>query len=190
MTARAVDDGSVRCAADGPLRAHDAYIAVGSNIDPERNVVAALEKLRGRVEVVGVSTFYRSAAVGGPEQPAFVNGVVHVRTARSPRGLKFEVLRRIEDELGRIRGQDKFAPRTIDLDLVLYDRCVIDEPELRIPDPGIGERPFVAVPLLELAPDLAIADSGRAPASTEAASAAAEDLEALPELTRRLRGED
>ena len=72
------------------------------------------------------------------------------------------MLRRIESELGRVRSADRYAPRTIDLDLLLYGDLVIDEPGLRIPDPDIRIRPFIAVPLLELEPGLVMPDTGEA----------------------------
>lgn len=140
-----------------------AYVAVGSNVEPRRNVPAAVELLRGQVEVCGVSTFYRTAAIGPDGQPRpgdedFLNGVLAVRTARPARELKFDVLRTIEDRLLRVRSADKYAPRTIDLDLVLYGQAVIDEPDLRIPARDV-DRPFVALPLLELAPELVLPGS-------------------------------
>jgi dihydroneopterin aldolase/2-amino-4-hydroxy-6-hydroxymethyldihydropteridine diphosphokinase len=79
------------------------------------------------------------------------------------------MLRPIEDSLGRIRGGDKFAPRTIDLDLVVYGDVVMDDGSLILPDPEIMKRPFLAIPLFELAPDLVIAGSGRRIAEIAAA---------------------
>lgn len=137
-----------------------AFVALGSNIDPERHVPAAVDLLRQRLDVVGVSSFYRSPALGRTDQPPFWNGVVEVRTELEPRELKFDVLRPIESQLGRSRGEDRYAPRTIDLDLLLLGERVIDEPDLVLPDPEIGERPFLAVPLHELAPDLVLPGSG------------------------------
>ena len=132
-----------------------AYVAVGSNVRPERNVPAALRLLARKVEVLAVSTFYRTAPLSRPDQPYFLNGVLAVRTAGGSRMLKFDVLRPIEAELGRRRAADRDAARTIDLDVVLYGDRVVDEPDLKIPAPDI-DRPFVAVPLLELAPDLVL----------------------------------
>lgn len=152
----------------GQTAAVIAYVAVGSNIEPGRNVPAAVEMLGEQVEVCGVSTFYRTPAVGpdgqtrpvrpGSRQVAaddFLNGVLAVRTARPARELKFDVLRAIEDRLGRVRSADKYAPRTIDLDIVLYGQAVIDEPDLEVPARDV-DRPFVALPLLELAPELVL----------------------------------
>ncbi len=138
-----------------------AFVSVGSNIDPEANIEKALRRLSRDVEVVGVSTFYRSEPVGPPGQPPFLNGVVEVRTELPPRELKFAALRRIEGELGRVRTTDKYAPRPIDLDLLIYDECVTASEELTLPDPDITSRPFLAVPLGELAPDLVLPGDGR-----------------------------
>ena len=136
-----------------------AYVAVGSNVEPHGNILAATAWLRGRVDVCGVSTFYRTAAIG-PDgsaddgQPEFVNGVLALRAAAGgARELKFDVLRPIEHRLGRRRTADRYAPRPIDLDVVLFGSEVIDEPDLRVPAADV-ERPFVAIGLLELAPDL------------------------------------
>ena len=140
-----------------------AYVAVGSNIEPRRNIPAALTMLCERVVVSGVSTVYRSEAVGPDgrvqaDAPDFLNAVFEVRTARGPAELKRDVLRPIEAGLGRTRGEGTYAPRTIDLDLVLYGDATIDADGLRIPAPDLL-RPFVIVPLLELAPHLVLPNS-------------------------------
>ena len=140
----------------------DAFVSVGANIDPEHNVVEALRLLRQRVRVTGVSTFYRTKAIGRPQQQDFLNGVCKVTTDIVPRSLKFDVLRDIEQQLGRVRTADKYAARTIDLDVILHGTAVIDEPDLHIPDPDIRTRAFVGVPLLELAPELRLPDTGEA----------------------------
>ena len=139
-----------------------AYVGVGSNVGPEENIASALDLLAGEVEVAGVSTFYRTQALGpdGPaDAPRFLNGVWAVRTGLTARSLKFDVLRGIEDALGRSRSAERYAPRTIDLDLVLYGAEIVDDEDMRLPSPDL-ERPFVAWPLLELAPDLVLPDSG------------------------------
>ena len=137
------------------------FIEVGSNIEPEKNVRNALKLLSRQFPVVRISTFYRTPAEGRPEQPPFVNGVVEIETDVPPADLK-KCLLLTEGMLGRIRTGDKFASRTIDLDIVT------DE-DMR--------RPFVAIPLHELAPDLV-------PETAEAA-----EMEPLPEFTEELRKE-
>ena len=136
------------------------FVGIGSNIEPERNVLAALELLAAKTDVTAVSMFYRSAALLRPELPAFLNGVAELRTGLDAHALKFDVLRGIETALGRVRGGDSYGSRTIDLDILLYGSAIIDAPGLRVPDPDIRERAFIAVPLLELAPDLVLPGTG------------------------------
>ena len=130
-----------------------AYIGLGSNIEPEKNIPAALQLLGEEVTIKAVSSFYRTPAIDRPEDPDFYNGVAAIMTDRSARTLKFGILRAIESQLGRQRTQDTYAPRTIDLDLLLYDSLVCDDPGFRLPDGDI-ERPFVGLALLELDSEL------------------------------------
>jgi 2-amino-4-hydroxy-6-hydroxymethyldihydropteridine diphosphokinase len=162
-----------------------AYVGVGSNIDPERNVLAAVRALARVAHVAGVSTFYRTAALGRPNDPFFVNGVLAVDTDAPALALKRDVLRRIERELGRRRGADPDAPRTIDLDLLLYDGAVCRTDALTLPDPAIAERAFVAWPLAELAPGLALPDGRSIRAIAEGLGR--EGMAPLAELTAALR---
>ena len=83
-----------------------------------------------------------------------------IRTDQSPRELKFNVLRKIEDKLGRVRSADKFAPREIDLDIALFDELQVDGDGLHIPDPEIALRPFLAIPLAEIAADWVVPGLG------------------------------
>jgi dihydroneopterin aldolase/2-amino-4-hydroxy-6-hydroxymethyldihydropteridine diphosphokinase len=163
-----------------------AYVAVGSNLEPERHIVAALEALRQKVAVEASSSFYRTAALGRPQQTDFVNGVWRLRTSLPARRLKVDVLRGIEADLGRERTGDRYAPRTIDLDLILFGEEIIDEPDLIVPDPDILRRPFIARPLLELYPDL-ILPGCREALATFPVSRATEALQPLPELSRLLK---
>ncbi len=138
-----------------------AFIGVGSNIDAEENVRAAVRRLCGLMRFTGVSLFYRTAPWERAEQPPFINGVVAVETELPPAELKFAVLRRIEDELGRRRGEDKYAARSIDLDLLVYDAMELDSEELVLPAPEITRRPFLALPLAQLAPELVLPGTTR-----------------------------
>lgn len=133
-----------------------AFIAVGSNINPAENVLEAIDRLAEQTRVVAVSTVYRTEPLGRPEQPPYYNCVAEIETEIPPLALKQQVLRRIEADLGRERGEDKYAPRTIDLDLVVYDDLVVDTDDLTLPDPQILHRPFLAIPLRELAPRLTL----------------------------------
>jgi 2-amino-4-hydroxy-6-hydroxymethyldihydropteridine diphosphokinase len=130
-----------------------AYIAVGSNIDPERNIQEAFKALKTEVEVAASSTFYRTEPIGGKRMDAFVNGVWEIRTCRSPLDLKHRILEKIERQLGRRCSEDRYAARTMDLDLILYGEQVIHQPALIIPHPDLA-RDFVWIPLLELQPRL------------------------------------
>jgi len=163
-----------------------AFVAFGSNIDPEHNVRHAVRLLAARSQLLALSTFYRTAPAGGATGAAFINGMAEIETELLPLELKDRVLRAIERELGRVRVADKNAARTIDLDLVHYDDRVVASPELALPAPEIGERSFVAAPLAELAPDLRLAGSGVAVREL-AARLGRSGLEALPALTAELR---
>lgn len=137
-----------------------AYVSLGSNIEPEANIPRALELLAGKVRLGGLSTFYRTEPVGPEGQPPFINGVAQVATDLPPRALKFDVLRAIEAALGRQRGPDRYAPRPIDLDLLVYGDFNVDEPDLVLPDPDLTERPYLAAALADLDPELAPAFDG------------------------------
>jgi dihydroneopterin aldolase/2-amino-4-hydroxy-6-hydroxymethyldihydropteridine diphosphokinase len=164
------------------------FVSVGSNIDPEDNVLRALRLLAGRVSVAGISTVYLTQPEGRPDQPQFYNCVVEAETGFPPRELKHRVLRKIEDELGRKRTGDAFAPRTIDLDLILYDDVVMETEELTLPDPAIPVRPFLALPLYELAPDLALPGSGLRVADA-ARALSRHTMKPLADYTDRVRKE-
>ncbi len=112
--------------------------------------------LAREVRVTKVSTVYCTEPEGRPGQPRFLNCVLELETDLTPRELKYGVLRRVERDLGRVRTDDKYAPRTIDLDLIVYHDFSFRDDELRIPDPEILARAFLAVPLAELAPDLTV----------------------------------
>lgn len=161
------------------------FVAVGSNIEPEVNVKKGLAKLAARTAVRGVSTFYRTRPLGRPEQDSFINGVVEVETGLGPRELK-GVLREIEAECGRLWTEDKYAPRTLDLDVIVYGDLVISEEGLTLPDPEVPARPFLAVPLAELAPGMTLAGDGRK-MSELARLHTDHDMEPLAAYTESLR---
>lgn len=138
----------------------DAYIGVGANIDADHGIPTALQLLSLQSKVTGVSIFYRSKALGRPEQPMFTNGVFRVSWAGAAKDLKFECLRQIEDQLGRRRGADRYADRPIDLDILVFGDAEINCDGLTVPDPDIMQRPFIYIPLLELAPDICLPGIG------------------------------
>lgn len=145
--------------ADG--RAERAYVSVGANIEPERNIVAGLALLSRRVPIVAVSCFYRTPAIGRPEQGDYLNGVVALDTELEPVSLKEEVLREVERALGRVRSEDAYAPRPLDLDILLHGNRVFQSSGITLPDPDITERPFLAAALIELDPSLRLPGDDR-----------------------------
>ena len=142
---------------------YPAYVGLGSNLQmPTRQVETALDLLGDipRTRVVAVSSLYRSAPFGGIEQPDFVNAAAALLTQLSPQDLLLE-LQDIEARQGRERDDKRWGPRVLDLDLLVHAAAVIVEPGMTIPHPGIAERNFVLLPLLEIAPELVIPGLGR-----------------------------
>jgi len=136
-----------------------AFIGLGSNLgDREAALRGALELLGE--DVVAVSSFRETEPVGYLDQPAFLNAAAALETGLEPRAL-LERLLGVERELGRTREGPRHGPRTIDLDLLVYDDRVIDEPGLVVPHPRLAERRFVLEPLAELDPDVVVPGHGR-----------------------------
>ena len=139
-----------------------AYVGLGGNIGDRRGylerALALLAEEPG-VEVVAVSSFRETDAVGYLEQPPFVNAACAVETTLPAQELLGRLLR-IEQRLGRERKGPRFGPRTIDLDLLLYGDEVVDEPGLTVPHPLLHERRFALEPLSELDPELVIPGHG------------------------------
>jgi 2-amino-4-hydroxy-6-hydroxymethyldihydropteridine diphosphokinase len=134
-----------------------AFVGVGANLgDREATIRAAVAELPG---VVAVSTLRETDPVGVVDQPRFLNGAVVLETELSAREL-LDTLLAIERRLGRER-RERWGPRTIDLDLLLYGDEEIDEPGLSVPHPSLHERRFALEPLAELDPELAIPGRGR-----------------------------
>lgn len=131
-----------------------AFISMGSNIAPEKNVPEALRLLASHFRILKISTVYLTHPLQRKSQPKYYNCVVKIETDIEPHDLKFDVLRPIEEKLGRKRTEDKYASRTIDLDLIAYGDLCITTKELVIPDPEIQKRSFLAVPLCEIEPGL------------------------------------
>ena len=128
-----------------------AFLGLGANLGDRwatlRAAVAALS------DVVAVSPVYETDPIGGPPgQPPYLNLVVELDTDRSPHDL-LEEARRLEAAAGRVR-QERWGPRTLDVDVLLVGDLVVDEPNLVVPHPRMAERAFVLAPLADLAPDL------------------------------------
>jgi 2-amino-4-hydroxy-6-hydroxymethyldihydropteridine diphosphokinase len=144
---------------------HPVYIGVGSNLDdPCAQVLHAFEKLAGlpKTRVVLTSPIYLSQPFGPVKQPDFANAVVGLLTQLEPLAL-LENLRKVEAAQGRpeLDQRQRWGPRVIDLDVLVYGRERLDDPNLTLPHPGIVERNFVLYPLADIAPDLEIPGLGR-----------------------------
>lgn len=124
---------------------HVVYIGLGSNIEPENNLPRAVAALSQHVSVYCISTIWQAPALG-TQGPDFLNAVIKVETGYSAEDLKNRVLRPIEASLGRERGADKNTPRTIDLDILIFDGL--------IDDPHIWDYAHLAVPLADCHPEL------------------------------------
>jgi 2-amino-4-hydroxy-6-hydroxymethyldihydropteridine diphosphokinase len=124
---------------------HQAYLSLGSNIDPATNLMRALKMLREVLTVNAVSMIWDTPAVGS-DGPRFLNTSVWISTHYSAEELKNKVIGHIENELGRVRTADKNAPRTIDIDILIYDEHILDQ--------NLWNREFLAIPTAELRPDL------------------------------------
>ena len=129
-----------------------AFIALGSNIDPEINLPLAAARLSELGNPNAVSKVYQNPAIADEPQPDYLNAAVLIETTLDPLTIR-DKLREIEADLGRIRTEDKFAPRTIDLDLCLLGDRVLDNELISLPDPDILKRAHLAVTLAELRPD-------------------------------------
>jgi 2-amino-4-hydroxy-6-hydroxymethyldihydropteridine diphosphokinase len=145
---------------DAPIR---AYVGIGGNAgDVEITLTEALWAVDAlpQTSIRQQSTFYRTPAWGRTDQPDFLNAVVELQT-RMPARVLLNALLEIEQRFGRVRSAaDRWGPRAVDLDLLLYGEDVIDEPGLSVPHPHLHERAFVLVPLAEIAPQLAIPGHG------------------------------
>jgi 2-amino-4-hydroxy-6-hydroxymethyldihydropteridine diphosphokinase len=128
------------------------FVAAGSNVEPEKNLRTALDVLDTHFAPLRVSRAYRNAAVGFAGDD-FINLVVAFETALSIHEV-IERLHEAEAACGRERGAPKWAPRAMDLDILLYDELVCDEPGLKLPRPDLVRRPYMLGPAAELAPDL------------------------------------
>jgi 2-amino-4-hydroxy-6-hydroxymethyldihydropteridine diphosphokinase len=138
-----------------------AYVGLGSNLQqPLHQLLKAFDALSAlpRTQMLARSSLYRSAPVGKTDQPDFVNAVAALRTGLAP-GELLQALLRLEAQQGRVRSEPN-APRTLDLDLLLFDAQIIHQPGLDVPHPRMHERAFVLMPLAELDPKLIIPGRG------------------------------
>ncbi|WP_375185419.1 2-amino-4-hydroxy-6-hydroxymethyldihydropteridine diphosphokinase [Pseudoalteromonas sp.] len=137
---------------------HTVYLGLGANLNAPRKqihaAVAALKALKD-VEFVCVSHDYASKPMGPQDQPDYVNAVACVKTALEPEQL-LDLTQAIELEHGRVRKEERWGPRTLDIDILLFGNDVIDTPRLTVPHYGLTEREFVVYPLFEIAPTLVL----------------------------------
>jgi 2-amino-4-hydroxy-6-hydroxymethyldihydropteridine diphosphokinase len=142
-----------------------AFLGLGSNLgDRLDHLQRAVDLLDAdaRTRVDAVSSVYETEPVGGPEQDPYFNLAVRVATRRAPARL-LRLCHRVEQELGRTR-EVRWGPRTIDVDILLYDERVIDRPQLSVPHPRLTERAFALIPLIEVAPGQLLPDGRSLPA--------------------------
>ena len=139
-----------------------AYVGLGANLgDRAATLTRAIDLLAEcpEIDVVGVSSFRETDPVGYLDQPRFLNAAVAVETSLAPAALLATLLE-VERELGRVREGPRYGPRTVDLDLLLMDDLVLDEPGLELPHPRLHERVFALDPLAELDPELVVPGRG------------------------------
>ena len=158
-----------------------AAVGLGANLGDAaatlRDAIAALADLPDAT-LLRASRLYRTPAWGRTDQPDFINAVALVETSLDARDL-LDALLAIERRFGRVRLEgERWGPRTLDLDLLLFGDAVIDQAGLQVPHPHLHERAFVLLPLAEIAPALQV--PGRGPVAALAAGMAADGIEALP----------
>jgi 2-amino-4-hydroxy-6-hydroxymethyldihydropteridine diphosphokinase len=132
---------------------HLAWLLLGSNIDPETHLAAAVERLSRQVTLLAVSSAWQSPPADGSRQPDYLNAAALLRTECTPEVLLKRVTAPIEKALGRVRTADAFVPRTIDIDLALYDDRIGTAAGKALPHPDILRYAHCAIPLAEISPE-------------------------------------
>jgi 2-amino-4-hydroxy-6-hydroxymethyldihydropteridine diphosphokinase len=163
-----------------------AIIALGSNVDPEHYLPLAVKALTELGQVRKVSTAYENPAVGPPGQPDFLNAAVWLETDEDPDTLR-QHLHQIEATLGRERDQDRNSPRTVDLDLCMWDHRVDEWSDHPLPDPDMLTRAYLAAVVAEVAPDVEHPVSGERMRSIAERLRPGSDLRPRPEVTAGMR---
>lgn len=155
-----------------------AYISLGSNLGERlenlKHALGMLEREKG-ITVQAVSAVYETAPVGGPEQGPFLNACAVLATDLSPTLLLLRLLE-IENVMGRVRNE-RWGPRIIDLDLLIFNGVKMNTPLLELPHPRLTERDFVLIPLADIAPDLFIPTKGKTVSEILASRRAASDIQ-------------
>lgn len=138
----------------------DVFIALGANLaEPKTQILNAIQALQQLPDsqFIACSPLYCSSPMGPQDQPDYINAVAHITTGLAPHALLDE-MQRIELEQGRVRKDERWGPRTLDLDLVLYGQQIIQDERLTVPHYGMKQRAFVLVPLSDVAPALILPD--------------------------------
>ncbi|MGI9273066.1 MAG: 2-amino-4-hydroxy-6-hydroxymethyldihydropteridine diphosphokinase [Woeseiaceae bacterium] len=135
------------------------YLGLGSNVEPQKHLRLGIEELARQFGVLELSNLYQNAAVGF-DGDAFVNLVIGLESDASPLEIH-NTIEEIHTLAERERGESRFAPRTLDIDLLLYDDLILNEPPLRLPRGDILKYSFVLGPLAEIAPELRHPETGR-----------------------------
>ena len=140
------------------------FVALGSNLgQSDLQLEQALQQIlqQPKLTLLACSSLYASSPMGPSDQPDFVNAVCELQTPLPPENL-LDLLQGIENSCGRQRNGERWGPRTLDLDILLYAQQQIQSPRLTVPHPGILERSFVLLPLLEIAPMICVPGHGAA----------------------------
>jgi len=132
-------------------RPRTVLLSLGSNLDPGNNIIRTLDCLHDLVGVEKASHIYSAEPVGSPG-PRFLNAAVRITSTLDPLVLKFGLLRPLEVQLGRIRTDNRGAPRTADIDISIVEGLRADHPDLKLPDPDTLSCAHVAIPLADVAP--------------------------------------
>ncbi|XPF92545.1 2-amino-4-hydroxy-6-hydroxymethyldihydropteridine diphosphokinase [Colwellia sp. RE-S-Sl-9] len=136
------------------------YIGLGSNLEnPKQQIINAVKAIKSIESTVmsGISSLYYSRPMGPQDQPDYMNAVAELTTTLSPLALLDE-LQKIENQAGRVRKDDRWGPRILDLDILLFGNSIIDSERLTVPHYGLKNREFVLLPLHEIAPKLCLPD--------------------------------
>jgi 2-amino-4-hydroxy-6-hydroxymethyldihydropteridine diphosphokinase len=163
-----------------------AIVGLGSNVQADHFFPLAVKALSELGTIRGISTAYENPAVGPPGQPDFLNAAVWLETDKPPKTLR-QHLHQIEDQLGRVRDTDRHAPRTIDLDLCLWDHQVNALPDHPLPDPDLLSRAYLAAVVAELIPTLKHPVTGETMQSIAERLSPGADLRPRTDVTNAMR---
>ena len=133
------------------MKGHRVFIGLGSNLGRrEKNLTEAIERCKEFAALTKESSIYETEPWGEKDQPKFLNQVIKIQTHLKPQAL-LAALKKVEKEMGR-KPSTRYGPRVIDLDILLFDRLVMETPDLTIPHPMLEQRAFILVPMAEIAP--------------------------------------